>query len=185
MATESPIVELGTPAPDFSLPAVAGPSAGTTVSLADLAGSPALLVAFICNHCPYVKHIEAELARVAAAYGGLTTVAISANDATGYPDDAPEGLAAQAERAGFGFAYLYDETQEIARAYGAVCTPDLFLYDADRRLAYRGAFDDTRPGSGRDATGELLRGAIERVLAGEAVPEPHRPSLGCSIKWQT
>lgn len=184
MATESPSVELGTPAPDFTLPAVAGPSAGSAVSLGDLAGTPALLVAFICNHCPYVKHVESELGRVAAAYDGLTTVAISANDVAGYPDDAPEHLAAQAERAGFGFDYLYDETQEVARAYGAVCTPDLFLYDADRRLAYRGAFDATRPRGDDVATGELLRAAVECVLAGESVPEPHRPSLGCSIKWR-
>ena len=180
MAAESPVVELGTPAPDFSLPSVDG----TTVSLSVLDGSPALLVAFICNHCPYVRHVEHELARVVAGYDGLTTVAISANDVENYPDDDVPHLAEQAERAGFDFPYLYDETQDVARAYGAVCTPDLFLYDADRRLAYRGAFDETRPNSGQRADGSLLSAAIELVLTGEAVPQPHRPSIGCSIKWR-
>ena len=180
MAAESPIVELGTPAPDFSLPS----TSGTVVSLADLAGAPALLVAFICNHCPYVKHIETELGRVAADYEGLTTVGISANDVADYPDDDVPRLAEQAARAGFTFPYLYDDTQEVARAYGAVCTPDLFLYDADRRLAYRGEFDTTRPNGGQPATGASLRAAIEHVLAGEPVPPPHRPSVGCSIKWR-
>jgi peroxiredoxin len=180
VATESPTTALGTPAPGFTLPS----TSGSIVSLSDLDGTAALLVAFICNHCPYVKHVESEFARVVASYQGLATVAISANDADSYPDDDLAHLAEQAERAGFDFPYLYDETQEVARSYGAVCTPDLFLYDADRRLAYRGAFDDTRPNSGRAAHGSDLRSAIEHVLAGEAVPEPHRPSLGCSIKWR-
>jgi peroxiredoxin len=180
VAAESPVVELGTPAPDFSLPSVTG----ETVSLSDLDGSPALLVAFICNHCPYVRHVEHELARLVSGHDGLATVAISANDVDNYPDDDVPHLAEQARRAGFTFPYLYDETQEVARAYGAVCTPDLFLYDADRRLAYRGAFDETRPDSGRQADGSLLAAAIELVLTGEAVPQPHRPSIGCSIKWK-
>jgi peroxiredoxin len=180
MAAESPIVELGTPAPDFTLPSVTG----STVSLSDFAESPALLVAFICNHCPYVKHIERALAEVTSAYDGLATVGISANDVVSHPDDRPEQLAAQAQRAGFTFPYLHDESQDVARAYGAVCTPDLFLYDADRRLAYRGEFDPSRPNSGQAADGSSLRAAIEHVLAGEPVPGPHRPSVGCSIKWR-
>jgi peroxiredoxin len=180
VATESPAAELGTPAPDFSLPS----TSGDTVSLSDLDGTAALLVAFICNHCPYVRHVESELARMVASSDGLTAVAISANDVQNYPDDDLPHLAEQAERAGFDFPYLYDATQEVARAYGAVCTPDLFVYDAERRLAYRGAFDSTRPNGGRPADGADLRAAIDHVLAGEAVPEPHRPSLGCSIKWR-
>lgn len=181
MATESPVVELGTPAPDFTLPTIAG----TTFSLSELEPAPALLVGFICNHCPYVQHVEQELGRIATDYEGLDVVAISANDVRSHPDDDVEHLAAQADRAGFTFPYLYDEQQDVARAYGAVCTPDLFLYDADRRLAYRGEFDSTRPTSGQTADGASIRNAIEHVLAGEAVPGPHRPSIGCSIKWRT
>jgi peroxiredoxin len=182
MPTTSSTVEIGSPAPDFELPS----TAGETVSLTDFAGRPALLVAFICNHCPYVRHVESELARVAADYAGqgLATVAISANDITTHPEDAPEQMAQQRTRAGFAFPYLYDESQDVARAYGAVCTPDLFLYDAERRLAYRGEFDGSRPQSGVPVTGESLRKAIEHVLAGEEVPGPHRPSVGCSIKWR-
>ncbi len=182
MAAQSPPVALGTAAPDFALPS----TTGETVSLADVANRPALLVAFLCNHCPYVRHVERELARVAAGYAarGLATVGISANDVVSHPEDDLEHMAEQVKRAGFTFAYLYDESQDVARAYGAVCTPDLFLFDADRRLAYRGEFDGTRPNGGRAATGESLRAAIDHVLAGEPVPEPHRPSVGCSIKWR-
>jgi peroxiredoxin len=182
MATQSPPVALGTAAPDFSLPS----TTGETVSLGDLATRPALLVAFLCNHCPYVRHVERELARVAAEYAarGLATVGISANDVVNYPEDDLQHMAEQVKRAGFAFPYLYDETQTVARSYGAVCTPDLFLFDADRRLAYRGEFDSTRPNGGRDPNGEALRAAIDHVLAGEPVPEPHRPSVGCSIKWR-
>jgi peroxiredoxin len=181
MAAQSSLVALGTPAPSFQLRS----TTGEDVSLEDFAARPALLVAFICNHCPYVRHVELALARVAADYEGrgLATVGISANDVVSHPDDDPTRLADQARRAGFTFPYLYDETQEVARAYGAVCTPDLFLYDAERRLAYRGELDGTRPG-GPPATGASLRAAIDHVLAGEAVPEPHRPSVGCSIKWK-
>ncbi|KWW99433.1 Alkyl hydroperoxide reductase/ Thiol specific antioxidant/ Mal allergen [Carbonactinospora thermoautotrophica] len=181
MAVSSVMVPLGTPAPDFRLPAVGG----DTVALADLRG-PALLVMFICNHCPYVRHIEKALGATVAEYAerGLAAVGICANDTDAYPDDTPEHLAEQARRAGFTFPYLVDETQEVARAYRAVCTPDLFLYDAERRLAYRGAFDASTPKNGVPVTGELLRAALDRVLAGEPVPEPHRPSMGCSIKWK-
>jgi thiol-disulfide isomerase/thioredoxin len=145
-----------------------------------------LVVAFICNHCPYVRHIESQLARVLADYRqrGVAAVGISANDADSYPDDDLQHLAEQATRAEFGFPYLYDETQDVARAYGAACTPDLFVFDADRRLAYRGEFDGSRPNSGVPVTGASLRAAIDRVLAGQPVPQPHRPSIGCSIKWR-
>lgn len=182
MAITSPLaVELGTPAPDFDLPAVGG----DRVRLADL-DAPALLVAFLCNHCPYVKHIETEFARRTAGYldRGLVTVGICGNDTDTYPDDAEPGLAAQITRAGFTFPYLMDHTQEVTRAYRAACTPDLFLYDAHRGLAYRGAFDTSRPNSGTPVTGELLSAAVDAVLRGEPVPQPHQPSLGCGIKWR-
>ena len=181
MPTTSSTVEIGSPAPDFELPS----TAGETVSLTDFAGRPALLVAFICNHCPYVRHVESELARVAADYAGqgLATVAISANDITTHPEDAPEQMAQQRTRAGFAFPYLYDESQDVARAYGAVCTPDLYLFDAGTRLVYHGQFDDTRPGRGT-ASGSDLRAAIEATLAGQSPSAEQQPSVGCSIKWK-
>jgi peroxiredoxin len=183
MAEISLMVPLGASAPDFILPAVDG----TTVSLADFADAPALLVVFACNHCPYVKHVEAEFGVVVTEFSGqgLATVAICTNDADEYPDDAPARLAEQAERAGWNFPYLVDETQQVGRAYQAVCTPDFFLYDDDRKLAYRGAFDGSTPGNDVPLTGDLLRNALTLVLAGEPVPEPHQPSRGCSIKWRT
>lgn len=176
------MVPLGTPAPDFTLPAVDG----RNVALDDLADAPALLVMFLCNHCPYVRHIEKSLGETLAAYDDrtLAVVGICTNDADAYPDDSPTHLAEQAERAGWSFPYLVDESQEVGRAYGAECTPDFFLYDADRKLAYRGAYDASTPGNGIPLTGELLRDAIDRVIAGQAVPEPHRPAMGCSIKWR-
>lgn len=182
MAVTSSMVPLGTPAPPFTLPSVDG----RKVSLEDLAGTPALLVAFLCNHCPYVRHVESRLGTTLSAYtgSGLAVAGICTNDAESYPDDRPDRLAEQAERAGWTFPYLVDATQEVGRAYGAVCTPDFFLYDADRTLAYRGAFDGSTPGNEVPVTGDLVRDAIERVLAGEPVPEPHKPSMGCSIKWR-
>jgi peroxiredoxin len=174
------MVPIGTPAPDFALPDLTG----ATVRRDDLAAAPALLVAFVCNHCPYVKHVEAAFGALVADFSDLATVAICTNDAEAYPEDGPEHLAAQVERAGWKFPYLIDGAQEVGRAYQAACTPDFFLYDAQRRLAYRGAFDESTPGNGKPVTGELLRGAIEHVLAGRAVPEPHVPSMGCSIKWR-
>lgn len=179
MALESSMVPLGTPAPDFTLPDLRG----NARSLADF-GAEALLVAFVCNHCPYVKHIEARFGEFAAAQDGLDVVAICANDAEGYPDDAPAKLAEQAVRASWAFPYLVDEDQSVARAYKAVCTPDFFLYGPDRTLAYRGAFDGSTPGNGVPVTGELLSGAVESVLKGEPIPEPHRPAMGCGIKWR-
>ena len=181
MAASSLMVPLGTPAHDFELPS----ADGATVKLADLDGR-ALLVMFLCNHCPYVRHVERALAATVAEYAerGVSAVAICSNDLDTYPDDGPAGMAEQARRAGFGFPYLLDETQQAAAAYRAMCTPDLFVYDAERRLAYRGAFDDSTPRNGQPVTGALLRGALDLVLEGKPVPEPHRPSMGCSLKWK-
>jgi peroxiredoxin len=179
MAVSSVMVDLGTPAPDFTLPDLTG----RPVSLADFAGS-AVLVAFLCNHCPYVRHVETRLGAVLAEFPQLAVVGICTNDAAAYPEDAPEHLAEQAARAGWRFAYLVDESQDVGRAFQAACTPDFFLYGPDHRLAYRGAFDDSTPGNARPVTGELLRAAITQVLAGQPVAGPHRPSMGCSIKWR-
>ena len=181
MAASSLMVPLGTPAHDFELPSVDG----ATVKLADLDGR-ALVVMFLCTHCPYVSHVERQLGAVAAEYvgRGVAAVGICSNDTETNPDDGPAGLAEQARRAGFGFPYLIDDSQQVAAAYRAMCTPDLFVYDADRRLAYRGAFDDSTPRNGNPVTGALLRDALDRVLDGQPVPEPHRPSMGCSLKWR-
>jgi peroxiredoxin len=181
MPASSLMVPLGTAAPDFKLPSVAGPD----VALADLDG-PALLVMFLCNHCPYVRHVERALATTVAEYAerGVAAVGICSNDADAYPADRQPGLAEQASRAGFTFPYLMDADQQAALAYRAMCTPDLFLYDSDRTLVYRGAFDDSTPSNGLPVTGERLRQALDNVLRGEPVPEPHRPSMGCSMKWK-
>jgi len=179
MAVESVMVALGSPLPVFCLPDLTGIS----VSSESFAGKP-LLVAFVCNHCPYVKHVERGLAGTLRRHPDLQVVGICTNDAAAYRDDAPAGLAEQAARAGWAFPYLIDESQEVSRAFGAACTPDFFLYDADGRLAYRGALDTSTPGNGVPVTGALLDQAIGLVLAGQPVPEPHRPSMGCSIKWR-
>jgi peroxiredoxin len=183
MAAVSTMLPLGIEAPDFSLTA----TDGSTASLEDFQGAPALLVMFICNHCPYVKHVETAVAELADEYlaRGVAVVGISSNDPEAYPDDAPAQLAAQKERVGFSFPYLFDGTQEVARAYQAACTPDFFLFDGDRRLVYRGQMDDSRPGSGVPVTGEDLRAALEAVLAGEPVADEQRASMGCSIKWKS
>jgi peroxiredoxin len=180
VAVESVMVPLGTPVPDFALPSLHG----TSVRRDDLAAAPALLVAFLCNHCPYVRHVESALGAVLARHPQVAVVGICTNDAQSYPDDAPAGLREQADRAGWAFPYLVDADQEVGRAFQAACTPDFFLYGADRRLAYRGAFDASTPGNGLPVTGELLEAALVATLAGQAVPEPHRPSMGCSIKWR-
>jgi peroxiredoxin len=183
MALANPFsVPIGTAAPDFRLPAIDG----REVSLDDFGDAPALLVAFLCNHCPYVRHVEAAFGRFAAEYAerGLATVGINANDVASYPTDDVAHMAEQVERAGFGFPYLFDETQAVARAYRAACTPDLFLYDRDRALAYRGEFDGSRPHGSVPVTGDTLRTAADHVLAGEPVPEPHPTAVGCSIKWR-
>jgi peroxiredoxin len=180
VAVSSLMVPVGTPAPDFAISDLTGKVRRRD----DFAAAPALLVAFLCNHCPYVRHVEMQLGRLLTSFPELAVVGVCTNDAEAYPEDAPEHLARQATRAGWGFPYLVDEAQEVGRAYQAACTPDFFLYGADRRLAYRGAFDDSTPGNGRPVTGDLLRAAIVQALAGERVPEPHRPSMGCSIKWR-
>lgn len=182
MAIQSFLVPLGTPAPAFSLPDLNG----TTVTLSSFEEHPLLLIVFLSNHCPYVRRIEGALGSLTSEYAGLglATAGIAANDAATHPDDAPDHLAEQAKRAGFSFPYLYDESQEVARAYRAACTPDFFLYAPDRTLVYRGEFDGARPANDVPATGATLRGAIDLALTGHPVPEPHAPSLGCGIKWR-
>ncbi len=183
MAMTSAMVPIGTPAPPFTLPRADGSG---DVSLDDFASAPALLVAFLCVHCPYIKNVELEFGEFAREYEGkgLVVIGVSSNDVEAYPDDAPEHMVEQAARARFGFPYLYDEAQEVALAYRATCTPDLFLYDKARKLAYRGQFDDSRPSNGLEPTGDDLRMAVDLVLAGKRVPEPHAASVGCSIKWK-
>lgn len=180
--TPSTMLPLGTKAPPFSLAS----TDGEQVSLEHYDSAPALLVMFICCHCPFVKHIRAGLARFARDYQplGLGVVAISSNDIERYPDDAPEKMAEEAAEVGYTFPYLFDESQDVARAYRAACTPDFFLFDAERRLAYRGQFDGSRPGNDVPVTGGDLRRAADSVLEGRPVPEAQTPSLGCNIKWK-
>jgi peroxiredoxin len=179
----STMVPLGTPAPEFSLP---DPSTGATVSLADFGDADALLVVFLSNHCPFVKHLAAGLASFAREYRdrGLAVVGINANDVVKYPDDGPDKMVEEVERRGYVFPYLFDETQEVAKAYGAACTPDFFLFDGQGRLAYRGQFDASRPSSDVPVTGEDMRAAADAVLAGRAPAEEQTPSVGCNIKWR-
>ena len=181
--TESTMLELGTIAPDFALTNVV---TGRTVRRDDFGGNKALLVLFICTHCPYVKHIEKGLAELGNDYAGkpVGIVAISSNDVTTHPADSPAGLKQQAETYGFVFPYLYDESQAIAHAYKAACTPDIYLFDAGFRLVYRGQFDQSRPGSDVPVTGKDLRDAIELVLRGQPIPTDQHPSVGCNIKWK-
>jgi len=179
----SRMLPLGTPAPAFALRDTVS---GRTVALADFAASPVLLVAFMCNHCPFVKHILAGFAGFARDFGarGVAVVAISPNDVDTHPDDAPAEMARVARLKGFTFPYLYDESQQVAKAYEAVCTPEFFLFDRNRRLAYRGQFDASRPGSNIPVTGADLRAACEAVLEGRALTREQVPSVGCSIKWK-
>jgi peroxiredoxin len=181
--TESTMMPLGTRAPDFSLPDVVS---GKTYSLADFKDKKALLVMFICRHCPYVKHVEKELAKIGKDYVGhnLAIVAISSNDAEMYPEDAPESLKKQAENLGFNFPYLYDGGQSVAKAYTAACTPDFFLFDKNRKLVYRGRLDASRPGNNIPVTGKDLRKAIDAVLTGKPINVFQKPSVGCNIKWK-
>ncbi|MCC7408609.1 MAG: thioredoxin family protein [Phycisphaeraceae bacterium] len=180
--TASTMLPLGTIAPDFSLP----DTEGGMVSLADHAGSKAYLIMFICNHCPYVKHVAAELARLGRDYmpRGVAVLAINANDPGKYPDDSPANMKKEKQAQGYPFSYLYDESQEVARAYAAACTPDFFVFDAAKKLVYRGQLDDSRPNSGRPVTGRDLRAALDAVLAGKPAPTEQRPSAGCNIKWK-
>ncbi len=179
----SRMTELGAPAPDFAL---IEPASGKAVALSDFADQPALVVMFICNHCPYVKRILDGLAAFGRDYGGrLAIVAISANDAKSHPQDGPAEMARLAARQGFTFPYLHDESQETALAYEAICTPDFFVFDRARRLAYRGRFDEATPGNSVAVTGAELRAAVDAVLAGKSPSPNQHPSMGCSIKWKT
>jgi peroxiredoxin len=183
MAVSSQMTPLGSRAPDFALPE---PLTGQTVSLSEFAGKDALLVMFICNHCPYVQHLRHGLADLGRDYEGsrMGIVAISSNDVATHPTDGPVEIAVEAKELDYRFPYLYDESQEVAKAYGAVCTPDFFLFDADRSLVYRGRFDETRPNMPGHVTGSDLRAAIDAVLAGDTVSGDQLPSMGCSIKWK-
>lgn len=179
--TESNPIKLGTSAPGFVLPG----ASGKQVELDDFKDSPALLVTFISNRCPFVLLIREELAKFGREYaeGGLAVIAINSNDSSAHPEESLERIGDEAKSVGYEFPYLKDETQAVAKAYGAACTPDFFLYDRERRLAYHGQFDDARPGNGKAVTGADLRAAVDAVLAGKAVVEDQIPSIGCNIKW--
>ncbi len=179
--TPSTMRDLGSAAPDFSLPA----TDGQIVGRADFAGKP-MLVMFICNHCPYVKHLSQHLAGLCQEYQqkGVGIVGINANDADNYPEDSPARMADEVRNIGYTFPYLHDETQQVARAYHAACTPDFFLYDRQHKLVYRGQYDASRPGNGKPITGADLRTALNAVLAGQPVPTDQKASIGCNIKWR-
>lgn len=181
-AVSSTMLELGTSAPDFSLP----DTIGKRVSLADFHDAPALLVVFMCNHCPYVKHISGALAKFAREYQakGLAVVGINANDVTTHPDDSPEKMVAEVKAAGYTFPYLFDDSQATPKRYRAACTPDFFLFDQERKLAYRGQFDDSRPGNNVPVTGADLRAATDAVLRGDTPSPEQKASMGCNIKWK-
>lgn len=183
MVTPSAMLPLGTAAPPFSLHDVVN---GRSYSLESFVDKTAVLVMFICRHCPYVVHVEQELAKIGQDYrdSGLGIIAISSNDPVGYPDDAPPKLKEMAQRLGFTFPFCHDETQEVAKAYRAACTPDFYLFNRDRRLVYRGQLDESRPGNNKPVTGRDLRSAIQAVLVGKPVEGNQRPSIGCSIKWK-
>lgn len=180
--TLSTMLELGTQAPDFKLPNVDG----KIVSRDMAKGTKGMLIAFICNHCPYVKHIAVPFSTAANGYKsrGLTVIAISSNDVANYPDDSPEKMQKFASETGFRFPYLYDEDQTVAKAYRAACTPDFFLFDANLKLVYRGQFDDSRPGNDKPVTGRDLTAAVDALLAGKSIPSEQIPSMGCNIKWK-
>jgi peroxiredoxin len=180
--TPSTMLPLGTTAPDFKLP----DTNGKTVALADFKDKPALLVLFICNHCPYVKHIRAGLAQLGRDYllRGVAILAINSNDVENYPDDSPARMKEEVKAAGYLFPYLYDESQAVAKAYRAACTPDIYLFDKNRKLVYRGQFDDSRPGNGIPVTGKDLRAALDAVLSGKPVSPNQKASMGCNIKWK-
>ena len=180
--TPSTMLPLGTAAPDFSLMNVDG----RCLSLADVAGTRGTVVMFLCNHCPFVKHVADQLAVLGSDVmpQGVGVVAISSNDVATHPADSPEQMVRESEERGYPFPYLFDETQEVAKAYRAACTPDFYLFDGEQRLVYRGQLDESRPDSGIPVTGTDLRRAIDALLTGQPIPEPQRPSLGCNIKWR-
>ncbi len=182
VAVNSTMLPLGTKAPDFRLPDFSG----KMISRSDFRNAPALLIIFMCNHCPYVKHLRTGLAQLARDYlpRGVAVVGINSNDVTNYPADSPAKMAEEAKAAGYQFPYLYDESQEVAKAYHAACTPDIYVFDKDQCLVYRGQFDDSRPGNGLPVTGKDLRAALDAVLAGKAVSQTQKPSIGCNIKWK-
>ena len=183
VAVNSTMLPLGTVAPDFKLPT----PEGKEVSLKDFDDSKALLVMFICNHCPFVKHIREGLVKLAGDYTtkGVAMVAINSNDWKAYPDDTPEKMAEEVKEFGYSFPYVCDESQETAKAYRAACTPDFYLFDSERKLVYRGQMDDSRPGNGMPVTGEDLREAMDALLEGLPVPADQKPSIGCNIKWRS
>lgn len=180
--TLSTMLPLGTVAPPFNLP----DTEGKVVSLEDYNDAPALLVVFLCNHCPFVKHVLPQFVELAREYQGreVGIVGISSNDVSAYPDDSPEKMAELSSTMDFPFPYLYDETQQVAKNYGAACTPDFYLFDRDGRLVYRGQMDDSRPSNGRPVTGADLRAAMDAVLGGRKVSDNQKPSIGCNIKWK-
>jgi thiol-disulfide isomerase/thioredoxin len=181
--TESTMLELGTQAPEFTLPDTVS---GDDISLGNIASDKATVVMFLCNHCPYVIHVNPEIVRLAKEYQakGVSFVGISSNDVENYPQDGPEKMKEQAKAVGYTFPYLYDETQEVAKAYDAACTPDFYVFDGDLKLVYRGRLDDSRPKNDNPLTGKDLRAALDAVLAGEPVSEKQYPSGGCNIKWK-
>ena len=176
------MLPLGTQMPVFALPDV---TTGETVRPEDFIVKQPLLVMFICRHCPYVKHVQAELSKLGRDYAGkVGIVAISSNDTSTHPDDSPQKLREQAAEQGFTFSYCFDETQEVARAYAAACTPDFYIFDSNRKLAYRGQLDDSRPNNGKPVTGRDVRAALDALIAGKPVSPEQHPSLGCNIKWK-
>ena len=181
--TPSTMIPLGSEAPDFRLPDVVS---GSELSLGDLKSDVATVLMFICNHCPYVKHLQDGLVEVADEYipKGVSFIAINSNDVENYPDDSPEKMQEVAEEKGYSFPYLFDETQEVAKVYDAACTPDFFVYDRDLRCVYRGQFDDSRPGNGKPVTGKDMRKALDSIIEGETIDWEQIPSLGCNIKWK-
>ncbi|MEN8789100.1 MAG: thioredoxin family protein [Flavobacteriaceae bacterium] len=181
--TPSNMIPLGTQAPDFILPDTVS---GKSVSLKDLKGTTGTVIMFICNHCPFVKHVNAGMVSMARDYQakGIGFIAISSNDVVNYPDDAPDLMTVNAREEGYPFPYLYDESQQVAQAYDAACTPDFYIFDRDLQLVYRGQMDDSRPGNDIPVTGKDMRAAMDALLRGEAIDTVQKPSIGCNIKWK-
>lgn len=181
--TPSAMIPLGSEAPDFRLPDVVS---GRDLTLGDVRSDVATVIMFICNHCPYVKHLQDGIVRLADDYAaeGVSFVAINSNDVENYPDDSPEKMAEVAEEKGYSFPYLFDETQEVARMYDAACTPDFFIYDAAMKCVYRGQLDDSRPGNGKPVTGKDMREALDALIEGREIAPEQVPSVGCNIKWK-